>query len=275
MNIHKDTVQGFGFEWRHFDQHRVSDAYLRAAFDKYFAVFPEGALNCSAVGFDLGCGSGRWAEIVAPQVGKLHCIDASADALSVARDRLAKFPNCELHLASVDSIPIDDSSADFGYSLGVLHHVPDTLAGLKSCTAKLKNGAPFLIYLYYRFDNRPPWFRALWQVSNMLRHIISRLPLRLRLAVTTFIAVFVYWPLARTAWLLELAGIKHISQLPLAFYRHSSLYTMRTDALDRFGTSLEKRFTRVEIQAMMEKSGLRDIRFSENEPFWCAVGSKY
>jgi hypothetical protein len=49
---------------------------------------------------------------------------------------------------------------------------------------------------------------------------------------------------------------------------------MRTDALDRFGTKLEKRFSRKEIQSMMEKSGLEHIVFSENPPYWCAVGYK-
>jgi hypothetical protein len=47
---------------------------------------------------------------------------------------------------------------------------------------------------------------------------------------------------------------------------------MRTDALDRFGTRLEQRFTKQEIQKMMESSGLENIKFSEDTPFWTAVG---
>ena len=49
---------------------------------------------------------------------------------------------------------------------------------------------------------------------------------------------------------------------------------MQTDALDRFGTSLEKRFSRLEIEQMMKDSGLKEIRFSEQEPYWCAMGVK-
>ena len=48
---------------------------------------------------------------------------------------------------------------------------------------------------------------------------------------------------------------------------------MRTDALDRFGTRLERRFTKDEIRAMMEYAGLENIRFSETS-FWTAVGYK-
>ena len=49
---------------------------------------------------------------------------------------------------------------------------------------------------------------------------------------------------------------------------------MRTDALDRFGTRLEQRFTKKEIHLMMTESGLRDIKFSNEVPFWTAVGFK-
>ena len=49
---------------------------------------------------------------------------------------------------------------------------------------------------------------------------------------------------------------------------------MRTDALDRFGTKLEKRFSKKEIISMMEKSGLKDIKFSDQPPYHCAIGYK-
>ena len=62
--------------------------------------------------------------------------------------------------------------------------------------------------------------------------------------------------------------------MPLRGYRDYSFYTMRTDARDRFGTPVEKRFTRSEITAMMGRSGLDNIVFSDSEPFWCAVGTK-
>jgi hypothetical protein len=62
--------------------------------------------------------------------------------------------------------------------------------------------------------------------------------------------------------------------LPLSAYREASFYTMRTDALDRFGTRLEHRFTREQIRQMMEQSGLDDIRFHERVPYWIACGRR-
>jgi SAM-dependent methyltransferase len=270
-NLDENVVAGFGDEWSRFDQSALDEAELRQMFENYFNIFPWDALPAGATGFDLGCGSGRWAKIVAPRVGKLHLIDPS-EALEVARRNLAGLDNCEFHRAGVDAIPLDDGSCDFGYSLGVLHHIPDTEAGIRSCVAKLKAGAPFLLYLYYRFDNKPAWFRALWSVSNTGRVIVSRMPHQARNLLSEVLAATVYFPLARTARILENRGV-NVADFPLAQYRNNSFYTMRTDARDRFGTRLEQRFTKAEIREMMERSGLQDIRFSETS-FWTAIGYK-
>jgi ubiquinone/menaquinone biosynthesis C-methylase UbiE len=270
-NLDKDVVAGFGDEWSRFDQSALEEAELHRMFENYFAIFPWNDLPSGAVGFDLGCGSGRWAKLVAPRVGHLHLIDPS-DAIEVAKQNLRTAENCSFHRAGVQNIPLEDESCDFGYSLGVLHHIPDTEAGLRECVAKLKPGAPFLLYLYYRFDNRPAWFRALWKVSDVSRNLVSRLPHSGRYLVSQVLAGGVYFPLARTAKVLENMGVS-VANFPLSQYRDNSFYTMRTDALDRFGTRLERRFTKIEMKEMMERSGLTNIIFSDTS-FWTAVGTK-
>jgi SAM-dependent methyltransferase len=269
-NIDLSTVDGFGDEWERFDQSELTSEDAVRLFEMYFAVFPWGDLPNSAVGFDLGCGSGRWAKFVAPKVGRLHCIDPSS-AIEVAKRNLVNHDNCEFHRASVDDMPINEKSMDFGYSLGVLHHIPDTQAAMSACVKKLKEGAPFLIYLYYALDNRPVWFRALWRLSGILRYAISRLPHKIRYLISQVIAGVVYYPLARAAFVAEKLGVD-VDNIPLSSYRKLSFYTMRTDALDRFGTQLEHRFTRPEIKVMMQNAGLENIQFSSGLPYWCAVG---
>ena len=272
-NVDLKTVEGFGEEWSRFDQTGMSETELTEQFERYFAVFPFESLPAGAEGFDLGCGSGRWAKLMAERVGRLHCIDASAEALAVAKKNLARAGNVEFHNASVAEIPLSDDSMDFGYSLGVLHHIPDTAEGIRSCVRKIKPGAPFLVYLYYAFDNRPAWFRSVWKFSELFRRTISRMPFGLKKVVTDGIAATVYFPLAKTAALVEKTGA-NVESFPLSVYRHHSFYTMRTDALDRFGTRLEQRFTRAEITEMMTEAGLENIEFSDGFPFWCAVGFK-
>ena len=144
---------------------------------------------------------------------------------------------------------------------------------MNDCVKKLKTGAPFLIYIYYKFDNKPIWYRYLWNVSDVVRKVVSNLPTKIRYLVTQFIAFLIYYPFARFAYFLEKFGFD-VSNFPLSTYRNRSFYSMRTDALDRFGTRLEHRFTKNEIYIMMEKSGLSEIIFSNGVPYWCAVGVK-
>ena len=267
QNIDQATVDGFGKEWSAFDQSALSPQEAEQMFWRYFRIFDFTELG---EGFDLGCGSGRWARFVAPRAKRLHCIDPS-DAIEVAKRNLGDHKNVTFHRASADSIPLADGSQNFGYCLGVLHHIPDPDSALTQCVRKLKPGGQFLVYMYYRFDNRPSWFRALWKMSDAGRRVICRLPFPARKSVAALIAAGVYWPLARFSKLVENIG-RDPSSLPLSLYRSLSFYTMRTDALDRFGTKLEQRFTRQEIQSMMERSGLGQVRFSDHAPYWVAVG---
>ena len=274
-NVDETVAAGFGHEWSTFQQgeHELSASDREAVFGSYFRIFPWEILPPDAVGIDVGCGSGRWSVMVAPRVGHLHLLDASPDALAVAKKNLSQVANTTFHLASAGDIPLQNGSLDFAFSLGVLHHVPDTPSAINAVASKLKKGAPFLIYLYYALDNRPWWFRAVWKFSNIFRIVICRLPANLRLLISQIIAATVYWPLARIAALVERAGLP-TTLIPLEAYRYRSFYVMRTDAYDRFCTSLEKRFTRRQIEQMLCDAGFDAIRFSEQVPFWCAVGLK-
>ena len=271
-NMDAETVASFGDEWSRYDQSSMSYSEASEIVMEYFSLFPWDMLPSNPVGFDMGCGSGRWAKFVAPKVGRLNCIDPSS-ALDIARRNLIDFKNVEYIKASVSESGIPINSQDFGYSLGVLHHVPDTESAINSCVSILKSGAPLLVYLYYAFDNRGWVYRLLWRASDLVRRIICKLPSRFKHLVTDVIAAIVYFPLARLSLLLDKVGINAAS-MPLFYYRNHSFYTMRTDSRDRFGTPLEQRFTKQQIKSYMERSGLIDIKFSDNAPYWCAVGIK-
>lgn len=248
-NIDFGAVARFRDEWCRFDQSNL----------------PED------VGFDSECGCGRSAMIVAPNVGKLHCIGPSA-ALRVVRRNLENRSNCAFISADADPIPLAGRSMDFGYSLGVLHHIADTTKAMAQRLRKLKADAPFFVGLYYSFGNRSAWFRALWWTSKLIRNIVSRSPFGLRFIFSQLFAFVVYLPLARGAVLAERRGV-NVSNFPLSNYRNGSFYTMRADALDRFGTRLEQRFSKAEIMIMTRAAAPRRTQFSNNgEPFWRAVG---
>ena len=271
-DISDKTISSFGDEWTRFNQRYIDESEANRLFDSYFKIFPWHSLSSTAEGFDMGCGSGRWARLVAPRVGILHCIDPS-NAIDVARENLLGHSNVLFHRSPVSSCGLQLNSQDFGYCLGVLHHVPNTSECIRTCVDLLKPGAPFLLYLYYSFDNRPLWYRYLWRLSNIGRLVISTMPPLLKQLTTDLIALTIYWPFAKLSLLLKSLGLP-VSLIPLSYYRTCSLFTMRTDSRDRFGTPLEKRFSRAQIQSMCEDAGLVDLRFSNTQPFWCVLGFK-
>lgn len=272
QNIDPKVVRDFGDEWNSYKQDTLPASDLEEEFENYFCLVDFDALpkNCHAA--DIGCGSGRWAKFVAPKVAHLTCVDPSS-AIAVARENLTAFDNVTFENTDIANLPFEDESLDFAYSLGVLHHLPDTQEGMKAIHKKVKKGGIFLCYLYYRFDTQPWWFKAIWKASDIFRRGFSKLPHKMKVPLSALIAMLVYWPLARLSGLLEKTGMD-VTNIPLSHYRTKSLYTMKTDALDRFGTSLEHRFTRVEIKAMMEQAGFTDVVFSDRKPFWCATGRR-
>ena len=273
-NFDEDVVRDFGDEWNEYDQQKINQAKLNLpGFSNYFSIFPEKFLNKNAVGFDAGCGSGRWARFIAPKVKHLNCIDPSDKAIKVTAKNLSDFNNCSFECSSINDCKIADNSQDFGYCLGVLHHIPNTKSALQNLVSKLKKGSPLLLYIYYKFDNKPFWFPFIWKTSDYLRKFISRLPYKIKLKITKLIAFFIYLPMARLSLIIEFLGFK-VSNFPLSIYRKQSFYSMKTDALDRFGTKLEKRFTKDEIELLMMECGLEKIEFSNSEPFWVVLGFK-
>ena len=133
QNIDEQTVDGFGDEWERFDQSELDPEEAQRLFDLYFAVFPWQELPEDAEGFDLGCGSGRWAKWVAPRVGRLHCIDPSS-ALEVAKRNLAEHLNCEFHSASVDAVYVSYENGQGKSKLSV-----DQLERAAGCTLTGRN----------------------------------------------------------------------------------------------------------------------------------------
>jgi len=270
-NIDSASVEGFGEEWSKFSYENSGNPEQDLIFSDYFGQFPLKSARKNMVCLDIGCGTGRWSALAAKFFPSIHLLDASEKALGVARSNMEKlghghfsFIHCPLHEFHTDT------QYDAAWSLGVLHHLPDTQLALNKVASLLKPGAPFLVYLYYRFDNRPWWFRCIWSVTDMVRCVISRLPFVVRHRICDLIAILVYWPLARMSWLLE-KGSCSVSWIPLSYYRDKSFYVIRTDSLDRFGTRLESRFTKSEITHMLTSAGFEKISFSPKEPFWTAV----
>jgi ubiquinone/menaquinone biosynthesis C-methylase UbiE len=272
-NFDEKTVHSFGEEWNAF--HGFDETDIQTLGNDYFDIVTNEMLNSSTAVLDIGCGSGRFIKYLSNRAGSIVGADPS-QAIFAADQLIGKNEKVTLVKASANDLPFDKESFDFVYCIGVLHHIPDTFKAMQACVEKVKKEGYFLTYLYYNFDNRGVAFRSVYKLSNLLRLGICKLPTKPKKMVCDVLAISVYMPFILFNRGLKAIGVgkKIRSKIPLVGYEDKSFYIIRNDSLDRFGTPLEQRFTKKEIQAMMEKCGLKNIVFSDKIPFWHAVGQK-
>jgi SAM-dependent methyltransferase len=271
QNLNQEVIDSFGHEWAAFDYaESETDEALDAQFLAYCAPIDLSQFNAEfSVAADFGAGSGRWASRLLPHFSLVYALEPSDGASKVLKKKFSKESRMKMLQETIGANSIPPGSLDLAMSLGVLHHIPDTGLAIKDVSSKIKSGGIFLCYLYYKLENKPLYYRGLFWTSNSLRWVISRLPYAMRRIIAQIIATLVYFPLARGAKLLENRG-KSISNFPLHHYAHMPFVMLQNDALDRFGTRLEQRYSKKEIAEMLRIAGfdLSTLEFSKLEPFW-------
>lgn len=270
-SLDKVVVSRFDAEWANFAD--ADTAEQSEIFRMYFDLVPPAELGPGRTVLDAGCGAGRWAVQVAKRGAQVVALDAGR-SVEIAYRNGAPWRIAGVQ-GDVTSLPFDSARFDFVYSLGVLHHVEATDRALSELVRVLRPGGTCLVYLYYALDGRGPAFRAIHGAVGLIRRVVSRWPQVVLVLVTTTIAALVYLPLARMSRALRGAGLRGVAAaLPLSAYADRSFKTMRNDSLDRFGTRLEKRYTRSEITQLMRDGGLVDILVADSAPYWHAVGRR-
>ena len=94
---------------------------------------------------DLGCGTGGLSADLAPHVGRVVGVDASADMLAAAAGRCAALDNVDLHRGDLADLPLDDAVADAAVMVLALSYVDDPAAALTEMSRVLKPGGKAVV----------------------------------------------------------------------------------------------------------------------------------
>jgi len=270
-NLDQGVIDSFGHEWATFDygETETTEA-LNAQFKAYCAPINLSQFNPKiSIAADFGAGSGRWASRLIPFFSLVYALEPSDGASKVLNSKFADEVKIKVLQETVGANSIPLASLDLAVSLGVLHHIPDTFLAIKDVSMKIKPGGMFLCYLYYNLENKPTLYKLIFKGVDVVRKIISELPQKIKYLVTSVVAALVYWPLARFSKVLNRFGV-NTSNIPLHHYADMPFVMLANDALDRFGTSLEQRFSRAEITEMLRLAefDISTLKFSDVEPFW-------
>ncbi len=116
---------------------------------------------------DAGCGTGVGTEYLVhlnPQASVVG-IDLSAGALEVARERCRRSgaDRVEFHHLSLYDVEKIDGEFDLINCVGVLHHLPDPIRGIKALATKLAPGGLMHIFVYAELGR--------WEIQLMQKAI--------------------------------------------------------------------------------------------------------
>jgi SAM-dependent methyltransferase/DNA-binding transcriptional ArsR family regulator len=142
--IASESFRRQGVDW---DEMRALDLPAPAVEAALLALVPDDSGKL----LDIGTGTGRLLELLAPRVSRGLGVDASKAMLALARSRLARgtrddtLSHCSVRLADMYRLPLADASFDLAVLQMVLHYAEDPHGVLTEAARVLRPGGRLLV----------------------------------------------------------------------------------------------------------------------------------
>lgn len=162
----ENYAETFGFQWNRFRTTQLdSTSGTSISRDRFysFSGWSPSELEGKLV-LDVGCGTGRFAEIALAAGAKVVAVDFSS-AVDACRANFAGNPRLHVVQADIHSLPFEPAAFDFVYCFGVLQHTPEPARAFASLPDMLVPGGRIAIDVYPKLP-----LNALWP-KYWLRHV--------------------------------------------------------------------------------------------------------
>jgi ubiquinone/menaquinone biosynthesis C-methylase UbiE len=139
--VASESFRQKGADW---DEMRALELPAQAVEDALLTLIPPGPEGRL---LDIGTGTGRVLELLAPRVRQALGVDASKAMLALARARLSApgLAHCAVRLADMYRLPLADRSFDTVVLQMVLHHAEDPAGAITEATRVLSPGGKLLV----------------------------------------------------------------------------------------------------------------------------------
>jgi ubiquinone/menaquinone biosynthesis C-methylase UbiE len=139
--IASESFRHKGADW---DEMRALDLPARAVEDALLALIPDDGPGRL---LDIGTGTGRVLELLAPRIRQGLGVDASKAMLALARARLSHpgLAHCAVRLADMYRLPLADGSFDTAVLQMVLHYAEDPPGAVAEASRLLRPGGRLII----------------------------------------------------------------------------------------------------------------------------------
>jgi SAM-dependent methyltransferase len=165
-------ARSFSFEWNRHRKTQLDSATTRESEDTFrekTGLSPEQVAGRFVL--DVGCGMGRFADVVSRWGGQVVGIDLSL-AVEAAQANLGGRENVRILQADLFHLPFRPGTFDIVYSLGVLHHTPDCEKAFRQIAPLVRPGGRLCVWVY---GTMGPWERF----ARLYRKVTVRMPRRL------------------------------------------------------------------------------------------------
>ncbi len=153
----------------HFDTYRQEFDYTDAA-ELFMRSTGFNLSDLDGLTLDAGCGYGRFLRVLSQADGEVVGVDLSSETVELAYDFVGRDRNVHIVQADLGQLPFPERHFRRAFSIGVLHHTPDTKSSFFKLLPYLEEGGDVAIWVY------APEKKV---ASNALRKLSMRLPLGL------------------------------------------------------------------------------------------------
>jgi len=236
----------FGYEWNVHDRTQLDDRSSdesERTFRRKTGFGPEDVAGKLVL--DAGCGMGRFSDVASRWGATVVGVDLSR-AVEAAQRNLGDRPNVHVAQADILRLPFADETFDLVFSIGVLHHTPDTRAAFDRLPRLVKPGGRIAVWLY------PGYAAFMWKMSDVLRRWTWRMPPRL-LHAMAHVAVPKYY-------VDRLPAVGMASRFLLPVSGHPRAEWRVLDTFDWYSPRYQWKHTYEEVFRWFEAQGLVDIR---------------